>query len=353
MDANARFIPGETIFAETRRATAPQQAPIIPPSQPAIDVIPFVREATASFFADSATPSPLPPGDDCDGDGIANSAEAAGDLDADGLPNVCDDDADNDDEPDSLDPDPLDPNVPTPRSCETDPAAVACCAALAECTGTQSFAIYAQGELRINDRAQVVSGDAPGAVVNAGNQQTHLGVDSEMGDVWSEAHVFAAERAFIDGDLSTGGELTEQNNVIVTGELSENTALEFPDLEAFSVTFPTEDQGNRNLEPGQMLSLSPGAYHDISVKSGATLQLSTGSYFLTGSFRLEPQGTVELDTSLGPVFLYVQEGFLYKGGFVDSQGEHHNVFVGYFGTQDVFAESAFSGRWLRLMPSCG
>src|SRR5690606_35958774 len=29
--------------------------------------------------------------------------------------------------------------------------------------------------------------------------------------------------------------------------------------------------------------------------------------------------------------------------FVDSQGAHDNVFVGYLGTQDAFVESAFSG----------
>lgn len=51
---------------------------------------------------------------------------------ASGLQNVCDDDADSDDVPDSVDPDPLDPNVPTPEDCELDPHAVACCKALAE-----------------------------------------------------------------------------------------------------------------------------------------------------------------------------------------------------------------------------
>jgi hypothetical protein len=69
----------------------------------------FTRSATTAFFEDSTTNPPLPPGDDCDGDGIEDSAEAPGDTDGDGLPDVCDDDAADDDIPDEVDADPTHP----------------------------------------------------------------------------------------------------------------------------------------------------------------------------------------------------------------------------------------------------
>jgi Ca2+-binding RTX toxin-like protein len=59
----------------------------------------FVREGQASFFVDSATQPPLPPGDDCNNNGIPDEQEPAGDRDGDGIPDVCDDDPNGDDNP--------------------------------------------------------------------------------------------------------------------------------------------------------------------------------------------------------------------------------------------------------------
>jgi von Willebrand factor type A domain len=83
----ARVQPGEPIFSG--------------PADPGIDVKPFVRTGTSSFFLDTPT---LPPCalSDCDRDGIPNGEEGTGDADGDGLPNDRDDDADGDDVPDAL-----------------------------------------------------------------------------------------------------------------------------------------------------------------------------------------------------------------------------------------------------------
>ncbi|HEX5098235.1 MAG TPA: VWA domain-containing protein [Polyangiaceae bacterium] len=66
----------------------------------------FVRRASKSFFVVSALEPPLPPGGDCDRNGLPDSEEPAGDFDGDGLPDVCDQDDDNDDIPEPGDPDP-------------------------------------------------------------------------------------------------------------------------------------------------------------------------------------------------------------------------------------------------------
>jgi hypothetical protein len=81
---------------------------------------PFVREARASFFLDVPTIE-IPPGDDCDGDGIPNTAEGyPSDTDGDGVPNGCDSDADGDDVPDDEEPSCPDDGDHTPSSLDPD-----------------------------------------------------------------------------------------------------------------------------------------------------------------------------------------------------------------------------------------
>ena len=85
-----------------------QQGPLDGEEGPSL-VPAFSREVRTGFFVDSPTQPPLPPGDDCDGNGIPNGAESLADTDGDGLPDVCDQDDDGDDLPDPVDPRPQDP----------------------------------------------------------------------------------------------------------------------------------------------------------------------------------------------------------------------------------------------------
>jgi len=89
-------------------------------------------------------------------------------------------------------------------------------------------------------------------------------------------------------------------------------------------------------------SLDPGAFGAVHLMPGANLNLRAGTYFMESLF-LEPGTTVHLDTAAGPIFLYVRSGFTYRGVFIDSQGEHDNLLVGYFGTDVAWIEAPFSG----------
>lgn len=86
----ARFTPGEQ---STNESVAAQGRP------PA-----FTRFADAAFYLDVADLPPLPPGDDCDGDGIPDAEEGTADTDGDGVVDACDGDKDNDDVPDRDEP---------------------------------------------------------------------------------------------------------------------------------------------------------------------------------------------------------------------------------------------------------
>jgi hypothetical protein len=102
---SARFDPGE----------GADEVSVSEQGRPA----PFVREARASFFLD--VPFEVPPGEDCDGDGIPNTAEGfPADTDGDGLPNGCDSDADGDDVPDDDEPSCPDDGDHTPSFLDPD-----------------------------------------------------------------------------------------------------------------------------------------------------------------------------------------------------------------------------------------
>jgi hypothetical protein len=275
---------------------------------------------------------------DCDLDGIPDTAELQADSDLDGLADPCDADSDNDGMDDSQDPR---PTLPDSLECEQQPAAIACCQQLAWCGGSNSFALYAEGTLKVNDRARVV--DAAGtsaAVANAGNLQTDLGTDTYTGSLWSRASVELRDRAKVDGELHTAGTFHLSNGAAVTGTTEQNAQLQFPQLAAFSYSF-TQVGSGVSLEPDQQRVLSPGGYGAMVVKSRAVVKLSAGMYTVT-SLQLEPQARLDVDTTNGPVYLYVRDSFSWKGT-ANVLGGTGRFLVGYFGQATAFIESSFTG----------
>jgi hypothetical protein len=113
----------------------------------------------------------------------------------------------------------------------------------------------------------------------------------------------------------------------------------FPDLS--SVVFPASNLGDANLEPSVNRTILPGAYNTVRVATGATLNLSSGTYFFN-SFDLEPQGTVTLDQTHGPITIYIKTWLAYRASFVDPSGSYAGFFVGYFGT-GLTLEAPFNG----------
>jgi hypothetical protein len=69
---------------------------------PRIAPVPFQREIRTTVFIDLPDQPRLPPGGDCDHDGIPDSVEGTVDTDGDGVPDRCDEDADGDDLPDAV-----------------------------------------------------------------------------------------------------------------------------------------------------------------------------------------------------------------------------------------------------------
>ncbi len=204
-------------------------------------------------------------------------------------------------------------------------------------TGTSSLAI-GNGVAVENDIGTF------GTVANLGSGGTNVGVSSQIGvvkvgNVVSEGSVFLANHAVVNGSVQTGGTLTEQQGAIITGTVTKQPVLTDASRQV-TITFPTNAPAV-TLQPGASQTLAPGAYGSVTVNSRATLSLSAGTY-LFASLDTEPQATLNLNESAGPIIIYLENTLLYKGVEIQT-GSDGNLFIGIFGTQGISLQSPFRG----------
>jgi hypothetical protein len=196
--------------------------------------------------------------------------------------------------------------------------------------------------LQIADRAQVKTADGKFATVgNAGTSETNLGCDCQVGNVWSTGPVMLRERCRVNGFVKTASALSQQNNVVITGTVSQNYQIQFPNLNV-PVSFPTNNQGPLIVQPDQPGSGTPGAYSTGAVYSRGTLSLSAGTYCFD-SLAIEPQAKVFVNSSAGPLVIYVKNDFTYRGLFVETSGGTMKLAIICMGQNIVPLESPFTG----------
>ena len=185
----------------------------------------------------------------------------------------------------------------------------------------------------------VVGGSTFAAVANAGNTETNLGVDSQVGNVWSMAPV-TLRNAHVHGFVKTPQSVTSQvTPPDVSGGVFPATFIQVPNL-ALQVTFPGTNSGDVTLEPSTSRTLNPGAYRNAVIKG--TLTLKAGTYTFE-AFDLESQGTLSIDSRSGRVIVYVRGGDLIFRGKETSVSGRANFFLGYFGTNMVVVGAPFVG----------
>ena len=279
----------------------------------------------------------LPPtvSNDPDHDGILTDDEPNVDLDDDGLPCWFDSDCDGDDVPDSKDPDPFDPLV-TGRQCAATPADIGCCLSLATCSGRREYVVYGTEAVRL--RNATVSPD--GKVASAGFGGVELAGFAQSGSIFSAGPVFLEGGAHVHGDVYTTQTFTAQLGAQVEGGVMEQATVSLPDLASFAPVLLPPVGGSVMLEPTEQDFINPGSYSQVLVKRDATLVLTTGTYHVH-DLLIESGGTLGIDASTGPVYLYLGNTFIFRGGLEGASGSE--LFVGYIGAAPAFVETAFSG----------
>jgi len=208
--------------------------------------------------------------------------------------------------------------------------------------------LWAQGSLVLGDRVKVKNQNGTFAPsVNAGSAQTNVGADAQVGDLWSRGAVELRDRCVANGNLRTMSTLQLDANAHVTGLVTQNGAfLQIPKL-SLSVTFPGTNQGSKNVPPNGTLTLAPGAYDGVTVNAGATLFLSTGTYFFN-NWDVEPNAKISCSSGSGQIVVNVKLGLIYRGSIIERTGGRPKMFVGVFGTSAVSLEGPFTGTFMAL-----
>jgi len=207
----------------------------------------------------------------------------------------------------------------------------------------EQLVLYAKGLLKLDDRVKVKTQGCAGwaTIANAGTLETNIGVQTEVGNIVSRAKVVVRDSGIVHGFIHTSDHLETQSNPQITGPVEEHATVILPDL-VLNIPFPGVSMGTIELEPGQSTTAAPAYYNNLTVKSGATANLSAGAYYFN-NFDLEPQGRVVLDAAAGPVVIWVRQSLIFRGAFADKAGGFPRVFVGYLGTSDAIVESKYQG----------
>jgi hypothetical protein len=212
----------------------------------------------------------------------------------------------------------------------------------------RDVAVAANGTLKIGDGAHTVTsggGYAPVANSGTGTSTTYYGFNAVTGSLTSRPDVTLKDGATVSGDLLTAGQIVRVGanvNGSVTGSVTEHAAFATQNL-TWTVTYPPVSNGPVRLEPNQQATMAPGRYGVVSVKSGSTIFLRTGVYYID-SLQLEPQSTVQLDDAQGAVEIYVKDAFdFFRGQILNNGGPQPELLVVSFGSGTTYVEAPFRG----------
>jgi hypothetical protein len=170
-------------------------------------------------------------------------------------------------------------------------------------------------ELGSNDRAMVWN---QGIGLGDTTVGTNIGTFSSVGTILSRPLVQLRVGAFVSGSVSQGvpTPISRQSSTSITGFSQIGVPFTADTTWTRSITWPTTFNATPNLEPGQppaTVVLAPGAYHNVDVKTGRTLRLTAGEYFMD-SFIVNSGAGLDIDASAGPVFVHIlASGFTFRG----------------------------------------
>lgn len=168
--------------------------------------------------------------------------------------------------------------------------------------------LSASDRLVIDDRCVLGKPGAFVGVANLGVSQTELGAGVQAhSDVVSRGDVsFLRSQSHVFGKVATSGTVLQQDNVVVDGGIEEFAEVQ-PRTVSWSIEFPVGSDTDISLPPdAPNHDLAPGSYDSIQAFSRSTLTLRAGEYYIN-SLVLEPDVHFRIDTSHGPVQIYVKE----------------------------------------------
>ena len=202
-----------------------------------------------------------------------------------------------------------------------------------------TFVLAANGSLLLDDRSVV---SAP--VSNLGAAGTNVGADAHASGISSQSTLTVRDRAVISGPINVTAPIQASSTSHVTGPVNTHAVLTPPQQQTVTVQFPAGDIQDEILQPSQVASAAPGRYGAMTVNSGAHLHLASGTYYAE-TIDVEPQAFLDLDERLGPVVIYVNQPFAFRGS-VTTNVAGPNLLIGVVGSGTISIASSFQGTIL-------
>jgi hypothetical protein len=210
------------------------------------------------------------------------------------------------------------------------------------------IALLAGDRLELSKRSSVVApehGFAP--VVNVGSSRLEVGQEARVGQVVSVSRVLLEKKSRVDGNVTSAATVSREFGSVVTGTVTSGASVALREL-SWEVPFQigTTDV---TVHPTSHRTVVPGAYDDVHVKPFGTLALQTGTYY-ADSLELYPGGRLTLDTTRGPVVIYVRKSLRILGQSSFKRGNGRNggdnggdLLIVYLGDREVAIDAPFSG----------
>jgi len=199
----------------------------------------------------------------------------------------------------------------------------------------EEIAIGATERIRLGSRAKITRGSGFGqlALSQGGGSSGELEVDdgAHVGNIVSSGPVVLGSRVTVSGFVRTSATLEKADDASISAG-SQLISPSSPKIVTLSVEFPTENGPDRSVSTGEV-ALPPGRQGNVTIKSGAKLRLSRGSYFFD-SLRVLAGGSLVSDNRQGAVFVYVRSAFTLEGS-TSSLDAKANVLFGYLGSAPV------------------
>ncbi len=211
--------------------------------------------------------------------------------------------------------------------------------------GWHEVGALAMGEMRINDGVELRLGTGvvgTARVANVGRIGGRLGVEAEVGDLWSVGSVDVASRAIIHGDTFLEGQLRLQDGTSrVEGTLHEGTSVRPFTSERLRVSFPGELEGDKSIfyetPVGERTLVPDRTYGSVHVYTNGTVILEPGNYYVRDLI-FESYSFAQLRNEDGPIVIHVSDNLIFRGTAQQQDYGADNVAVIYLGPADVGIE---------------
>lgn len=202
--------------------------------------------------------------------------------------------------------------------------------------------LAATARLKLSDRSEIrTPGNGYALGTNTGTQEARLGMAAKSGKILSLGPIALQSQARVNGDAVSGGDVQIQAGGAVTGNIQRFATLPAPKLLEWDVTPPGAAASGFIVASGQSRRVTPGYTQSATVRGNAKLELAPGTHYFD-QMTLESGSEIRVDTSSGPVILYVFGNLVWRAK-TTVLGEADSFFLGYLGQNFVAFEAPFDG----------